>query len=80
MNVNEELEIKVAAALMVKEPFDQTLEFEIHRVSIFEPGLVPIPQPLNELDALTVESTISKKLIFEASPEPVPIPDPSDTL
>jgi hypothetical protein len=80
MNVSEASQINIARALIVKEPFDQTVEFEIERISIFELGPVPTPQPLNELDAFTIESTIIRELIPDSSPEPAPIPEPSDAL
>jgi hypothetical protein len=80
VNVNEALENDIAPALIVREPIDETVEFEIESVSIFELGPVPTPQPLDELDVFTNESTIIKELILEAVSEPVPIPDPSDPL
>jgi hypothetical protein len=80
MNVNDALETDIPPALIVREPIDQTVEFEIESASIFELGPVPIPQPLDELDAFTIESTIINDLILDSPSEPVPIPDPSDPL
>jgi hypothetical protein len=78
--VREASEINIAPALIVNEPLDQTVEFEIDRISIFDPGPVPTPQPFDELDALTMESTIIKELILDVVSEPVPIPAPSRSL
>jgi hypothetical protein len=67
MDVNDALEIKIAPALIAKNPFDHAVEFEIERVSIFEPSPVPTPQPFDELDALTTESTIANESILDSS-------------
>jgi hypothetical protein len=75
--VREASEINIAPALIVNEPLDQTVELEIDRLSIFDSGPVPTPQPFDELDALTIESMIIKELIVEVTFEPVPIPAPS---
>jgi hypothetical protein len=87
INVSDESEIKMDETLIVDDPFDRTVEFKTDNASTVEiPSVsqcpVPIPEPYDKLDALTIECTILKELINEMPSHayPVPTPDPFNPL